>query len=645
MASKHDLRQSQAKTQNFKQLGTVVGADLGSIVDKINTEFNSPLKLAATFPTANAVLNFETSIVDTGDGAKESLSPIKSQIYTIAASTVNFQTQATSGATFIITWPTNTIGFFRNVGFTLLGNGNIQALFSTEAATQGALPNPGALFVKSGVALGYVALEATSATAFKTAGSATNIIENASIYRFATGSGGGSGTGDANSFTENLKHRLTHSYYNFVTPNVFETAEETLISSATAAFDLVDGVYSFDAAESITSINMLCEEFLENEDDTRQIELHAEWFDESSMDSNAIYEASLNASAYEAITMERQGLSTKFTGSKLLAIPASATQYSQATETQTTELNASSLRGLAKQVVVTTKAAINQLQLKIVKTGSPSGSYIISIVKDNAGAPTGDILYSKIALNSTLSAGTNTITLNDFRQILPAATYWVVIETDTTYQSSFSAGVTSIGLRTTTGTDSVYNGTTWSAGSASLFYSLAGHPYDLRIRITSSASGKKLKAYGVFYDETVGSVTEGYQALQKFTFSGDSNVYQFTVTNFLPNADHLKVYDITTGQVYRYGAFSVSGKVVTFASGTFSVAGETISLIFDQSEGVGYDYSDANNNVIASNHLGSTDATLDKSIAGRGILVRNSAGVLKEIWLDASNNLNITDPL
>ena len=46
MASKQDLRQSQAKTQAFKQLGTASGQDLGVIVDKINTEFDAPLKLS-----------------------------------------------------------------------------------------------------------------------------------------------------------------------------------------------------------------------------------------------------------------------------------------------------------------------------------------------------------------------------------------------------------------------------------------------------------------------------------------------------------------------------------------------------------------------------------------------------------------------
>jgi hypothetical protein len=646
MASRQDLRQSQAKTQAFKQLGTVANADLGSIVDKINTELNSPLKLAATFPTANAVLNFEQSIINSGDGAKESLSPIKSQIYTIPASTVNFQTQATSGATFIIVWPTNTIGYFRNVGFTLLGNGNIQALFSAEAVTQGALPNPGALFVKSGVALGYVALEATSASAFKTAGSVTDIIENTGIYRFSTGSGGGSGTGDANSFTENLKHRLTSSFYEFVTPNVFESDEDVLIDTATASFDLVDGVYSFDAAENIVSKNMFCEEFLDSDEDTRRVELHAEWFDEASTDSNAIYEASLNVgTTFEAITMTRQGQSFKFTGDKELALPASVSLYAQATETQTTELNATTLRSLAKKVTVTTKSSLASIQVSVVKTGSPSGSYNISLVSDNVNAPTGTILYSKIALNSTLSAGTNVITLSDFRSVVPAGDYWIVVSTDSTYQASFVTSVTSIGLRTTTGTDQVFNGTTWVAGTASLKYQLSGYALDLRVRITSSASSKKLKAYGIFYREEVGSVITGFQALQKFSFSGDANVYQFTVTNFLPNADHLKVYDISTGQVYRYGAFSINGKVVSFTSGTFTVPGATIELMFDQSEGTGYDYSDANNNLLASNHLGSVTPTLDKSLSGRGILIRNSAGELKEIWLDAANNLNITDPL
>lgn len=490
MASRHDLRQSEAKTQSFKQLGTNTGTDLGSIVNKVNTEFDAPLKLSATFPTPNAVLNFQASTISTADGAKKALSPLKSQVHSLVASTINFQTQATSGATFVIAWPTNTIGYFRRAGFTLIGDGSIQVLFSPEVATQGALANAGSLFVKSGTALGYIELEATSASAFKTAGSVTDIIENAGIYRFGTGGSGGSGTGDANAFTENLKHRLMDSFFEYVTPCVFETDELTLIDSTTATFDLVDGVLSFDNGETFTSEQLFCPEFLASGDQSQNVEVHAEWFDTSTMDTNAVWEVSTDGTNFYTVTMTRQGLSNKFTGS---------------------------------------------------------------------------------------------------------------VETGTTNNTS------------------------------------------LLLRVTATTSCK-LKAFGVFYDEQIGSVVPGISALEKVTFSGDSDIYSFTLTQFLPDANRLKVYDLKTGQVYRYTAFTLSGKTVTFPAGTFLVPGETVELLFDQSEGSGYDNSDSNSSLMAANHLGSEDTSIDKSVSGRGILIKNANGELKEIWLDEFNNLQITNP-
>jgi hypothetical protein len=110
---------------------------------------------------------------------------------------INFQTQALSNvADFVITWPvSNTVGQFRRAGFSLIGSGKIQVIFSAEAATQGALANAGSLFASSGIPLGYIDLECTNSSGFfKTAGSVTNIIENAQIYRFGAGAGGGSST-------------------------------------------------------------------------------------------------------------------------------------------------------------------------------------------------------------------------------------------------------------------------------------------------------------------------------------------------------------------------------------------------------------------------------------------------------------------
>jgi hypothetical protein len=469
------------------------------------------------------------------------------------------------------------------------------------------------------------------------------------ISQLGTGGGSGaSGTGDANSFTENLKHRLVSSYYDFVTPIVFEIDEDNFTDGvSTGKFDIANGVYGFSsAAQNFQSIQLFDTDFLANTDDSRQIELHAEWYDSDSRDDGAVYQVSLDGNNFETINMTRQNLSQKFTGSKQLSIPINLLFQENFSNT-TSILNSTTQTIYSGIVVFNTKSAVNQFSISVYKTGSPLGSYIVSLCKDNGGVP-GDVLYSRTALCSSLSTGLNTLTFSDFRQVLSGA-YHIKIETDSTYKTSYTAG-TNIYIQTTTipsydpGIPVYrYNSitSTWVATNAYLKTQIYGHNYDLRVKVISSASDKKLKAIGIFYDETVGSITEGIDALQKFTFSGNLNTTSFTVTRFLPNPDHMKIYDVRTGQVYRRPAFDISGYTVTFASGTFYAPGETVELIFDQSQGTGYDYSDQNANLLATNHLGSTDATVDKSVAGRGVFLRKPNGDLVEVCVDNNNNIVI----
>lgn len=662
--TKQDLRQIEAKIQDFEQLGRVSGTGLDQIVESIDTDLDFPLKLSATFPIADSKLHLANTKITAADGVNKVVPPVKKQIFpNLASLYIDFQTQLTSSGVDII-WPsTNTVGKVRYVCFTLISSGNIKALFSDEYVDEATLTsptlgfNPGGLFISGGLPVGYLIIECTNILGYyKTSGSATDVIENAKIFRFGSGAGGGGGAGDANSFTENLKHRLVNSFYEYVTPVIFETDEKTLTDVTpgvtTAVFDIVDGVYSFTAAsQNFVSVSMLCDEFLELSDDCRKVELHTEWFDSASRDDAATYLASLDGINYEAISMTRQGLSNKFTGDIGLAVPSSILQFPAApvVDTQTTILNSTTLQSVASKFTVSAnKVAINRLDLDIVKTGSPSGSYIISIVEDDAGSPTGTIIYSTIALASSLSAGTNSLILNNFRNVLPKLStpksYWVKIDTDATYKASYLVG-TSLGVRsaiTSGGSDKVYNAGSWvAAATTQTKFGILGHKYDLRVKVVSSAGSKKLKSFGIFYDETVASVITGYQALQKVTFSGDANTYQFTLTAFLPNPDSLKVYDIKTGQVYRYPAFTLNGQTVEFNPGAFYIPGESVQLLFDQSEGSGFDSSDSNASLLAANHLGSTDGTIDKSANGRGIYLRRPDGTLREICIDNSDNIVI----
>lgn len=181
----------------LKVLGTPARTDDEVILGKINSELDSPLRMFASFPTNDAWLNFAAAPLTLADGAKRALAPMDNKVFTGTQSAINFQTQATSGGfTFDITWPTsNTLNYFRVVGFMLLDTGHIKANFTAEkAANTWTSDEIGALF-DDGTPIGFMFIKCTDAANryFKTANSATSIIENADIYRFSAGAGGGGG--------------------------------------------------------------------------------------------------------------------------------------------------------------------------------------------------------------------------------------------------------------------------------------------------------------------------------------------------------------------------------------------------------------------------------------------------------------------
>ncbi len=68
---------------------------------------------------------------------------------------------------------------------------------------------------------------------------------------------------------------------------------------------------------------------------------------------------------------------------------------------------------------------------------------------------------------------------------------------------------------------------------------------------------------------------------------------------------------------------------------------KTQTLIFDQIRGGAFDNSDTNAALLATNHLGSTDGSIDRSSAGRGLFLRRPDGTLREITIDDNDNIAI----
>jgi hypothetical protein len=181
----------------------------------------------------------------------------------------------------------------------------------------------------------------------------------------------------------------------------------------------------------------------------------------------------------------------------------------------------------------------------------------------------------------------------------------------------------------------------YSTSSAGPVLTLQGRLLSLKVRIVGGTADALLNGYGIFYKkESVIENAQGILSQQKFLFDGIvDNLNEFEL-NFQPDYRILKVYETFTGQVYRFGTFTLEGTKVIFPPNTFKKSG-TQELLFEQVEGTpsSFDNSDSNKQLLIANHLGSTDPDLDLSISGRGMYLRSPDGTLREITVDNSGNV------
>ncbi len=460
----------------------------------------------------------------------------------------------------------------------------------------------------------------------------------------------GSGSGDIG-LQDRLLERLVDSPWELLTPNLFAINEDDLVDpSSTGDYSLVSKTFELPViGNTLVSTNMLDpDEFLNNDDDLQETELIVYW-NEDGIDTAATYEVSRNAGLeWQTIEMERVGNTETWRGTHLFEDEASnqvLQQEALAGADSDIDLDSGTTRQrLAQPFTVTDKQLLRQITISLTKVGSPSGFYKVSVVADNGGTPdTVSISESVLRPLSAVASGTNDVTIDMPEVVLTAGTYYWIIEGDAAYRSSYVNGVTELAPRRNSAATALiqqYNGTAWSpTGSGSLVYEILGIELDLRVRITSGTTDVMLNGYGIFYDKAPGQIATGIRNIEVFQFDGSLNTTDFLVSNFTVNPEQLKVYDINTGQVYRYGAFTVSGQTVQFTTGQFYDPGKTIKLMFDQTTGGAFDNSDVNGLLLASNFLGSTDASIDRSVAGRGIFLRRPDGTLREITIDNSDNI------
>ena len=466
----------------------------------------------------------------------------------------------------------------------------------------------------------------------------------------ASGSGGGSG--DSNSFAETLKNRLIQSSYNAVTPMIGSVNEDTLLDGAsTASYEAADGVYLFDTiGQNVTSIQMLNAAFLADPSILTKVELMVQW-NLDAIETAGTYEVSRNGgNEYQEVTMERVGDSDTFTGSlEFAAESANDSIQSQPTVDANSELDASTILSLGERIALANASILRNVTLEYTKTGSPQGYFQVKIVAEDGSEPSAnaeDLYFTSSPMNiASLASGSVDVSLSELA--LPAGNYYLVIETSADYKNSHSGSDYIEFGQVASGSTTLqsYNGTIWAAvGTASLALELEGIELDLRFRITSVTDDVELKAVGIFYDLATAIVNYNERKREVFHFQAVAdNLNEFTLTSFVPNPDFLSVYYIEAGQVYKAPAFSIQGQTVVFAEDQFNNEGVevTVTLVFDQNTGGAFDNSDLNALLLAENHLGSSDPSLDKSVSGRGIFLRRPDGTLRELIINDSDEVEI----
>lgn len=651
-----DLGGDKSKLPSSDKIGMQkLGKDvtLGQAIDD-RLLHGQPLLIHQDYP-ATGFLRIEPSEIASMESIK-SVVPIKSQIQNIPASSINFQTGATSGATFDLIFPNGVIGEFTRLGLTLLSNGVIKGIFAPNAASLGALANPGTLFVKGGLPLGYINLQYTSAIPgrFKTPGSIANIVEAQTtsgfqIFIFGSGAGGGSGEGDANSLLEDLKDFLRSSTYQWVTPNIFSVNESNLIDSGLTdgTYDITSSSYILDSGQYLVSSQLFGARFLNSLAECPESEVHVK-YDVNNIDPTPdIYISRNGGNEWQQANVDRVGESDKFRASVLYfreTITENISEASMFDNDSAVELNATANKIIAQKFTLTAKSSIRKLNIELEKIGSPTGNLILKIVKDSAGEPSllpEDLVLEKPFISvSNLPSGLAIFELDEFNKTVLQGDYWLLVESDDLYKTNnFMTDVIRVrtdGSSPSVPDMSVYDSSWTTLSGSAVGYIINGIVFDLRVRIMSNTSGSRILGFGVFYGrESISETTVSVPNIHREIFSGDSNTYEFTLP-FLPDIDLLRVYDVKSGQVYVYPSFDVSGNKVSFLTGTFLSPGENIFLLFDQSLGGSFDNSDKNRLLMAENGLGSLDGNLDASSPGVGLKLRSPDGQLWHITVTNS---------
>ena len=396
-----------------------------------------------------------------------------------------------------------------------------------------------------------------------------------------------------------VRDQLLGSTYELASPVIFSVDAETCVDTGTSTGEYT-GSYDLDATEILATVNLLDGEVLDAPVKIQELDLSVYWGTKPTLATT--YEVSRNGGAeYQTITMTEVGSTGAYYGTH--AFTAEAAEVSiltQAAKDTDTALNGTTQQSIGQLFTTVDPVVMTSVDLDIIKTGLPVGNVYASIYTDDTGAPGTLIGESQALAISGLSTGTENFTFPDV--VLDDTVYHFVIRTDAEYKGVFSTGVTEIKIENASSATSglaVNDGSVWTpVATSALKYELKGQPLDVRVKITANAGEPatvKVDALSIFYvPEAQGSVN-GTAFCQTFSFNSTDNTDSFVLT-WLPDPKLLSVYYKETGQVFREGAYSISGQTIIFPVDSFNNGGvpATVTLEFIQLEGSSFDNSDSN---------------------------------------------------
>jgi hypothetical protein len=455
----------------------------------------------------------------------------------------------------------------------------------------------------------------------------------------------------ASLFSLRAERRWQASVYEYFTDNIIaryieERIDQTNFPYTAVLDDTQRGIDFANIGDQLTSINMLDPVlFLPKATELYSVEIQAFYNLENPVDENAIWEVARDGDNFSQVNMSRLGSTDLFVGTHYFEEePSFNYNDGYATQNSTIELNATNNRYIAQQFLDNSAVYMDNIELEVTKQGAPAGSIRMMISKDDGGAPLAGVnrilLVSDWIEMSDLSAGAQTVAFK-LKGTVPQGSYHILLEADEEYYDNYTVGdkvsfamdASSSSTSINTSVDSM----TWlQQSNQTLFYQVEGRSYDLRVRVTGQTELANLQGFTVSYGSQL-RIERGFRNRNVFTFSDNSNEF---VLDYVPDKNSLACYVRGTGQVFREGDFTVSGKTVTFPVDFFEGVG-TVTIEFIQQYGFSVDDSSKNTALLQANHLGSPDADLDQSVAGRGIFLRRPDGTLRELTINDSDGIDI----